>query len=212
VTSEGDTLLHVVAACGDDSEEFLRCAKMIVYDYKLKGGAAAVRLALEARNSNGDTPLHCAAAAGNANMISCLLDLIAGTDETTAAVKALVRMQNKRGETVLHQAVQAPENNMACIDQLMDMDPELACIPRDAEEGASPLYLAITLGDMKIARHLYAKSKGNLSYCGPDGRNILHAAVSRAQGINPSILVKKTKCNSSFRIWIYSQQVFVFTS
>jgi hypothetical protein len=135
-------------------------------------------------------------------MISCLVDLIAGTDETAAAMKALVRMQNKCGETVLHQAVQAPENNKACIDQLMDMDPELACIPR--EEGASPLYLAVTLGDMKIARHLYAKSKGNLSYCGPDGRNVLHAAVSRAQCINPSIL---KKCNSSFRVWIYSQQV-----
>jgi hypothetical protein len=31
-TIEGDSLLHVVAACGD-GEDFLRCAKMIVHDY-----------------------------------------------------------------------------------------------------------------------------------------------------------------------------------
>jgi ankyrin repeat protein len=41
-----------------------------------------MRLALETRNRGGDTPLHCAAAAGNANMISCLVDLIiANTNE-----------------------------------------------------------------------------------------------------------------------------------
>jgi len=58
VTMEGDSLLHVVAACGD-TQEYLDCAKMIVRYKKHKGGAAAVRLALEARNNKGDTPLHC---------------------------------------------------------------------------------------------------------------------------------------------------------
>jgi len=56
VTMDGDSLLHVVAACGD-GEEFIKCAKMIVRDKERKGGAAAKRLVLEARNSNGDTPL-----------------------------------------------------------------------------------------------------------------------------------------------------------
>jgi hypothetical protein len=145
-----------------------------------------MRLALEARNSNGDTPLHCAAAAGNANMISCLIDLVANTDE--ASVKALARTQNKRGETALHQAVRAAKNKVACIDHLMDVDPELACIPlphhQEEEDaaGASPLYLAISLGEIEIAQHLYVKSKGKLSYSGPHGRNVLHAAVRRGQG------------------------------
>jgi hypothetical protein len=173
VTMEGDSVLHVVAACGD-SEEFIKCAKMVVRAY-----AQGV---LRAVNSKGDTPLHCAAGAGNAMMVSCLLEL-AGTDD---AKKALVRMQNNCGETALHQAIRAANNsNEACIDRLMSVDPELACIPRDddAEEGAcSPLYLAISLGELEMAQHLFQRTGGNLSYSGPDGRNVLHAAVSRGQG------------------------------
>lgn len=141
--------------------------------------------ALEARNDKGDTPLHCAAGAGNANMITCLVALITNTtdnDEDKAAAKlAFLRTQNECGEIALHQAVRAAWNKEACIDQLMAVDPELACIPH--EDGASPLYLAISLGAIEIARHLYVKTEGKLSYCGPDGRNVLHAAVHRGQGI-----------------------------
>jgi ankyrin repeat protein len=94
-----------------------------------------VRLALEARNHKGDTPLHCAAGAGNAQMISCLVDLIAYTtddDEAgVAAKKTFLRVQNECGETTLHQAIRAANNKVACIDQLMVVDPELACIPCD---------------------------------------------------------------------------------
>ena len=99
---EGDSLLHVVAACGD-TQEYLDCAKILVRNKKRKGGAGAARLALEARNRKGDTPLHCAAGAGNASMISCLVDLIANdttNDEAGAPVKkAFLRMQNECGET-----------------------------------------------------------------------------------------------------------------
>ncbi|CAL5034052.1 unnamed protein product [Urochloa decumbens] len=175
VTLEGDTLLHVVASCGD-GEEFLHCAKTIIHDNK---DLAAMRLLMEARNCKGDTALHCAAAAGNANMISCLVHLT-DTGEAGAA-KAFVRMQNERGETALHKAVRAPKNmQKASVDQLMRVDSELACIPC---EGTSPLYLAISLGEMEIARHLFDASKGKLSYSGPDGQNVLHAAVSRGQAL-----------------------------
>jgi ankyrin repeat protein len=176
---DGDTVLHVVAASGD-GEEFRRCAKMIVQNYKNKNGGTAVaaRRLLEARKEpkdKGDTPLHCAAGAGNANMISCLIGLIANNGDANEATTAM-RIKNQCGETALHQAIR--------IDQLMNADPELACIPRDDEDGASPLYLAISLGKLKIARHLYTKSlPGKLSYSGPDGRNVLHAAVPRDQGM-----------------------------
>ncbi|PUZ62544.1 hypothetical protein GQ55_4G367100 [Panicum hallii var. hallii] len=180
VTMEGDSLLHVVAACGD-GEEFIKCAKMIVRDKERKGGAAAKRLVLEARNKNGDTPLHCAAGAGNAEMISCLVALA-----NTADVKAFVRMRNQCGETSLHQAIRAANNNddkVVCIDRLMAVDPDLACIPQDGEEGASPLYLAISLGEIEIARHMLIYKEGSLPYSGPDGQNVLHAAVGRGQGL-----------------------------
>ncbi|CAL5050761.1 unnamed protein product [Urochloa decumbens] len=172
VTIEGDSLLHVLAACGD-GQEFVRCAKMIVRDKECKQGGAAAKLqVLQAQNNQGDTPLHCAAGAGNAEMVSCLVDLAGEGGER--AVKDLLRKQNHCGETALHKAVRAAQNNKACADKLLSRDSELARIP----PGASPLYLAVWLGEMEIARHLLDKSRGNLSYSGPHGQNVLHAAVS----------------------------------
>ncbi|TVU22888.1 hypothetical protein EJB05_32609, partial [Eragrostis curvula] len=168
-SNEGDSMLHVVAACGD-ADEFLRCARMI---HSGKSGL------LVARNKRGDTPLHCAAAAGNAKMISCLVDLAADSGEMTVA--EFLRLRNHCGETALHQAVRAASK--ASVDLLMSEDSELACIPREGQEGASPLYLAISLGELGIARHLIDTSQGNLSCSGPDGRNVLHAAVSRGQAL-----------------------------
>ncbi|KAL6589847.1 hypothetical protein ACP70R_050206 [Stipagrostis hirtigluma subsp. patula] len=68
----------------------------------------------------------------------------------------------------------------------MSMDPELVCVPLEGEKGASPLYLAISLGDVEIDPHLFdtsgSQAKATLSYySGPGGRNALHAAVSRGQ-------------------------------
>ncbi|KAL6633920.1 hypothetical protein ACP70R_026591 [Stipagrostis hirtigluma subsp. patula] len=171
-SNEGDSVLHVVAACGD-GDEFLNCATMI---YRGESGLLAKR------NNKGDTPLHCAAGAGNANMVSCLVDLASSGGETAAT--DLLRMRNKGEETALHQAVRAASK--ASIDRLISKDPELACIPREGEKGASPLYLAISLGEVEIARHLFhtseAWTKAKLSYySGPDGRNALHAVVSRGQ-------------------------------
>ncbi|KAL6606409.1 hypothetical protein ACP70R_042062 [Stipagrostis hirtigluma subsp. patula] len=174
-SNEGNSLLHVVAAAGD-AGEFHDCAKMI---YHGKNGL------LIARNNKGDTPLHRAAAAGNANMVSILVTLARSGGDTTAT--DLLRMRNECGETALHQAVRAA--SIACIDNLMSEDSELACIP--LEDGASPLYLAISLGDMEIARHLLDHSdrtRGKLSYSGLDGQNVLHAAVFHVQE-NPRSLI-----------------------
>ncbi|XP_066371499.1 uncharacterized protein [Miscanthus floridulus] len=199
-TIEGDSLLHVVAACGD-GEDFIDCAKMIVRDYyghKGRGGAAAMRLALEAPNNKGGTPLHCAARAGNVNMMSCLVDLLTeATAADEAAVKKFLRRKNRCGETALHQAVRAASK--AAIDKLLSVDPDLACSSsrareEDAGAGAgaacSPFFLAVSLwgehDEMNIARHLFVKTRRSIRselsyYCsGPDGRNVLHAAVSRA--------------------------------
>ena len=169
--NEGDSLLHVVAACGD-GENFLDCTKMI---YQGRSGL------LVARNNRGDTPLHCAAGAGNASMISCIVGLAAAGAETRTVTEFL-RMRNKCGETALHQAVRA--GSKASMDVFMSVDPELATVPSEADEGktTSPLYLAISLGKEDIAGHLIQKSNGKLSCSGPDGRNVLHAAVTRRKG------------------------------
>jgi hypothetical protein len=188
--NEGDSLLHVVAARGGDGgRRFLDCAKTI---YRGNNGL------LVARNNKGNTPLHCAAGAGSgAGMVSCLVALktaeaSAGADE--AAVREFVRVRNVCGETALHQAVHAA--CMACVDELLRVDPSLAAVPREGEEGASPFYLAISLGRMDIARHLLDKSNGELSYSGLDGQNVLHAAVSRGQGT--CVLLPPSQINYHF--------------
>lgn len=70
--SDENSALHVVAASGD-SQAYVECARM-VYDQ--------ARHLLGAANNNGDTPLHCAAAAGNHSSRWLLLRL-----RVTAAVQ-----------------------------------------------------------------------------------------------------------------------------
>ncbi|BAT07433.1 Os09g0320801 [Oryza sativa Japonica Group] len=70
--SDQNSALHVVAASGD-SQAYVECARM-VYDQ--------ARHLLGAANNNGDTPLHCAAAAGNHSSRWLLLRL-----RVTAAVQ-----------------------------------------------------------------------------------------------------------------------------
>ncbi|KAL6606446.1 hypothetical protein ACP70R_042099 [Stipagrostis hirtigluma subsp. patula] len=98
------------------------------------------------------------------------------------------RWRRDGGEGAPKDAEQWCAASEACIDKLMSEDSELVCIPREEEEGGSPLYLAISLGEVEIARHLFdtsqAQTKTTLSYySGPDGRNVLHAAVSRGQAL-----------------------------
>lgn len=181
VTIEGDSLLHVIAACGDE-EKFLDCAKLLFcHNNDL----------LAARNDKGDTPLHCAAGAGKEKMVNCLI-LLATSGETIEA-KELLRVRNKNEETVLHLAIRARSQDV--VNKLLSVDPELTS--NDAiPNAASPLYLAVSLGELDIARRLFNDAsmtdKGKLStYSGPHGRNVLHAAAvspGRGNGILLSFL------------------------
>uniref|UniRef100_M8BLT2 Uncharacterized protein n=1 Tax=Aegilops tauschii TaxID=37682 RepID=M8BLT2_AEGTA len=166
VTVGGNTLLHVVAASHGDSEDLLNKANLVY------GKAPSL---LFVQNSQGDTPLHCAARAGNIPMVSRFIDLAKGQGINNA--KGLLETQNKLKETALHEAVRFGSNDM--VNLLMTHDPELATLP---EEGTSPLYLAILLENGIIAKTLYELSGGVLSYSGPNGRNALHVAVQRSQG------------------------------
>ncbi|XP_066338122.1 ankyrin repeat-containing protein At5g02620-like isoform X2 [Miscanthus floridulus] len=223
-TAEGDTALHVVAACGQgdnfctrtreakhlllleqkkdnrrgwwrwcltrderhalttygygDGDNFLESARIIY---------GKAKHLLFVQNKNGDTPLHRAARAGKSNMVACLIDLAftEGEDRT----KELLRKENKHKETALHEAVRV--GNKDIVDLLMGKDSELASFPEGI--GASPMYLAIVLNQGLLQDRLYEKSHGNLSFAGPNGQNVLHAAVLRQRD-----LTKLLKWNETY--------------
>ncbi|CAO2142940.1 unnamed protein product [Urochloa humidicola] len=172
-TAEGDTALHVLATCGEDNN-FLKSADIVYHNAKHL---------LVKQNKKGDTPLHCAARAGRSRMISHLIALASGEDNSANRLKEVIRIQNGLSETALHEAVRLGCCDMA--ELLMVADSELANFP---QEGMSPLYLAILLEKADISELLYHKSGGNLSYSGPNGQNALHAAVLRGQDMTEKLL------------------------
>ncbi|XP_062227607.1 ankyrin repeat-containing protein At5g02620-like [Phragmites australis] len=170
--TKGASALHVVAAGGDQSG-YLEMAKVISSKYKEL---------LVSCNEDGDTPLHCAARAGNVAMVSLLIELATGGDER----KTMLRMQNKRGETALHEAVRFGDSTGICmVKALMSEDKELARVV--ANDGTSPLYLATSLHHRSIATELIAQDK-KLAYSGPHGQNALHTAVLHSKNMTKELL------------------------
>uniref|UniRef100_A0ACD5Y8X8 Uncharacterized protein n=1 Tax=Avena sativa TaxID=4498 RepID=A0ACD5Y8X8_AVESA len=90
VRIEEPVAVTTVVASRGDGEEFLKSAT-VIYD-------KASRL-LQARNSDGDTPLHCADRAGWGKMLTHLVALATRGDGGHEKVKAMLRMQNEKGET-----------------------------------------------------------------------------------------------------------------
>ncbi|TVU17325.1 hypothetical protein EJB05_33350, partial [Eragrostis curvula] len=174
--SEEDSTLHVVAASGD-SVQYLQCAELIY--------AKAGHL-LDAGNKNGDTPLHCAARAGNPNMVSRIIELATHERDDKKRVLELLRKMNRIGETPLHGAVRSA--NREVLEKLMSEDPELVHLPGD---GVSPLYLAFSLGKLDFAWELIQRSSKKLSYSGPDGRNVLHIAVFQHKELSTLVEICK---------------------
>lgn len=113
-------------------------------------------------------------------MLSRLIHL-ARADGGHARVTDVLRKQNKKGETALHEALRlANKKTMKeMVKKLMEVDPELACIPHC--DATSPLYLAVSLGHDDIAVFLHSENE-KLSYSGPYGQNVLHVAVLRGKG------------------------------
>ncbi|KQJ93907.1 hypothetical protein BRADI_3g07405v3 [Brachypodium distachyon] len=173
VTMAGDSVLHVVASRGD-GEEFLRARRRSI--------------ASPATSSSPPTKkaiLHSAARAGLGRMVTHLIALASAVSDHVDGEKAkeFLRMQNEQGETALHEAVRLGSRDL--VDRLMAVDPELARVP--PADGASPLYLAVSLGHFSIAWQLHEKDNA-LSYSGPDGRSALHAAVLKSEGMTKMLL------------------------
>jgi len=183
--TDGASALHVVAASGD-RQGYLDLARLVC--------CKAPELLL-ACDGNGDTPLHCAVRAGNAEMASLLIEQANGCDER----KTMLRMTNNRGETALHEAVRFGHKTGLCmVKALMYHDKELARVV--ARDGTSPLYLAVSLHHSSIAFELISHDK-ELSYSGPLGQNALHPAVLHSKSKVSSLLfITANICAVFYRI------------
>lgn len=163
VTLEGNTALHIVASL--EHLEHLELAKEICQ--------REISL-LAAINTMLDTPLHCAAKAGNDKMVSLLIQF-AGEDGTEA--RRVLRARNRDGSNALHEAAKYAHARVA--EVLMEKDSGLASMLNDA--GMSPLYLAIVTGSFDVAevllRHPSTEMASPTFYAGPDDRTALHEAV-----------------------------------
>uniref|UniRef100_A0A0D9XCL7 Uncharacterized protein n=1 Tax=Leersia perrieri TaxID=77586 RepID=A0A0D9XCL7_9ORYZ len=165
VTSEGDSVLHVVAACGEN-KDFLDCADTIY-------GAASHRL--HARNSAGDTPLHHAAMAGSVAMVRHLIDKAKarsdGNDDQrstrVALAVELLRAQNKQGG-----ACRSTSSSLWMRGWLVSQ----TMAPRRS-----------TWPSLCDTKKLHEKDE-QLSYSGPEGRNALHVSVLAGKGPTQMIL------------------------
>ncbi|KAF8779270.1 hypothetical protein HU200_002951 [Digitaria exilis] len=171
-TTEGSSALHVVAASGDH-KGYLQVAEEI---------CKKARQLLLACDGNGDTPLHRAVRAGNAEMAFLLIRQANCCGEG----KAMLRMQNKRGETALHEAVRASHRiGMRMVEELMSQDKELARVV--ARDGTSALYLATSLHHTDIAQVLISHDR-ELPSTGPNGQNALHPAVLHSKKMTTALL------------------------
>uniref|UniRef100_A0A0E0B1I4 PGG domain-containing protein n=1 Tax=Oryza glumipatula TaxID=40148 RepID=A0A0E0B1I4_9ORYZ len=136
----------------------------------------------------GDTPFHSVARAGNLRMLCYLITLLSEERHYNyGEVKEVLEKQNNRGETIMHEAVRRGDKDM--VELLMWVDLELVRIP--STDSTSPLYLAVSLGYQDIAKLMYTTSGGALSYCGPNGQNVLHASVLRSKDMEENLILNK---------------------
>jgi ankyrin repeat protein len=142
-----------------------------------------------AKNKRGETPLHCAAANGNVDMIDLLI-LMAGE----VGAMQLLSERNHNGETCLHEAVRcgnieaAKRLDMAdlAVQHYRDICRGRALVQIEDDEGVSPLYLATTLCRFEIVRCLTEREQDarySASYTGPEKKTAMHAAVLVSKGV-----------------------------
>ncbi|KAL6908136.1 hypothetical protein ACP4OV_002306 [Aristida adscensionis] len=177
VTSEGNTALHTAAGRG-----YLELVRTICdLDASLVG----------ARNNLLDTPLICAARAGHAGVVACLMEhdaaAAAAREGACAGEEPMLRARNSEGATAMHEAIR--NGHDAVLRMLMSADDGLAAVV-DAK-GFSPLYLAVALGRADMVAVLIGGSPAGVKspayYAGPDGQTALHAAVLVSEEMSKSL-------------------------
>ncbi|OIT33803.1 PREDICTED: protein ACCELERATED CELL DEATH 6-like [Nicotiana attenuata] len=144
-------------------------------------------------NSNGDTFIHMAARKSNRGLIKAfinymknyggLIDIEAGIPET----REFLRITNNYGNTALHEAVMQ-RRGCSVVELLVKEDPDYSYPPNNAQK--TPLYLAVEKANRNAVEHILNNST-SLSYGGPYGTTVLHAAAMNNTALCMEMILRK---------------------
>ncbi|KAJ3670385.1 hypothetical protein LUZ60_010709 [Juncus effusus] len=165
-TFMGNTVLHILCSYGHDVLSSKVCKK----DGSL----------LRARNKMLETPLHCAAKAGEGEIIIKLIEFARTKGESE--LREVLRSKNKNGETALHKA--ARHNHKGIIDELLKVDQELV-YEVDCDDNCA-LHVAIDRGDRAVVAsmigRLHDQKIDPRIYCSRPKRTTSHSNGREREG------------------------------
>ncbi|KAF7146376.1 hypothetical protein RHSIM_Rhsim04G0192300 [Rhododendron simsii] len=162
VTPNGNTLLHVAAQFNSSD-----CVPAIL--------SKCPSLLLRA-NTDGDTPIHVAAAQLKFDEVNSLLNFAKSEGGGgAAAVREMLRARNHNGDTLLHLAATYDKGGLFLEKLCTEEDPGFDHGPNKA--GETPLYLYVDRGNNVDVLAQMLKTCTPPKYGGPGGRTALHVAV-----------------------------------
>ncbi|URE19137.1 ANK [Musa troglodytarum] len=125
VTVDGNSVLHIAAKLGHVEHAQ---ALLLKQPYLMK-----------LSNSKGDTPLHCAAAAGHVAIVELFVaHMVLSKNPVISELCGEPWMMNDAGNTALHEATR--NGHLAVVEALMSAAPDLANVENNT--GVSALYMA----------------------------------------------------------------------
>lgn len=156
VTPSGNSLLHLVASCGNKD------ITQLVVDH--------FPHLITKENLEGDTALHLSARAGKLNTTETLIQY-AKNNTGQHPVADLLGLKNKKGHTALHDAVIG--RHYGVVDKLVLADP-------NEKDYQSPLYLAVKMNSQRMFFHLFDAIKDSTDiFSSLEGRSLLLAAIEQ---------------------------------
>lgn len=203
ITPQGNTILHLAAIYGhiqllthiiDHERGLARNRNLMPNDYQ--------RLVLRP-NSNGDLPLHVAAAAGHEPVVIVLINSLRALpgemqvvlkEGRQVGVRDVWVVQNNEGNTALHLALKARHQDVAL--HLIEVDQRVSFIPN--EERASPLFMAAEAGDELLVIQMLQSPVARF-----EGKSVVHAAI-KSKNIGFILKVVSWVFNSSLSYFFFT--------
>ncbi|CAF2309679.1 unnamed protein product [Brassica napus] len=181
ITPQGNTILHLSAIYG----HFRLLEHIINHEREVFENWDPIpnyyQSLLLRPNSNGDLPLHVAAAAGHAPAVIPMNHLFSHyLNQLPRGMQIFLRegrqvevgdvwvVQNNGGNTALHLALKANHQDVAL--RLAEVDPRVSFVPN--EERASPLYMAAEAGDVLLVARMLISPVPRY-----EGKSVMHAAI-----------------------------------